>query len=141
MRRRLFSIILLLAIPLLGVVVSTPASAQTAATIEITSVSLVARGAAIDVALTVTCEEGFVGFVGAEATQRSGNRIAQGFGNEDFVCTGQPQTLIVRAVSFVGSAPFKSGIALVTASLQACDADFSVCQFATIQDEVFRIRA
>jgi hypothetical protein len=120
MRRRLFAIILLLALPLLGVVVATPASAQTTPTVDVTSATLVARGAAVDVRATVTCEAGSSAFLGVNVRQRSGNRIAQGGGSKSFTCTGLPQTITVRVGNFT-DVPFRVGEALVETFLQACN--------------------
>ena len=137
MRRRLLAIIPLLALPLLGLVVATSASAQTAASVDVTSATQVAKGAAVDVELTVTCEAGSDGFVRTAIAQRFGSRMAQGNVSVFFPCTGEPQTLTLRVTTSSGSAPFKQGTALIDAYLQACNP--IECQFADTS-ETFRIR-
>jgi hypothetical protein len=115
--RRVLAVILLLALPLLGLGLATPASAQTTPAIDVTSATLVAKGAAIDVDLTVTCEAGTQGFVGVNATQRSGNIVMSGSGSTLFVCTGEPQPVTVRVLAQSGGAPFRVGEAVVEAFL------------------------
>lgn len=136
MRPRLLTIIVLLGIPLLAVGMAAPVSAQTMPTIDITSATLVAKGAAVDVSVTVTCEAGASGSVGTTITQRSGNTVMQGSGSTSFVCTGEPQTVTVRTVAEVGGPPFKSGEAVAHAFANACG-EFG-CEFAST-DETIRI--
>jgi hypothetical protein len=139
MRRRLFAIIVSLALPLLAVGVAAPASAQTGLTADITSATLVAKGAAVDLQLSVSCEVGFTGGVFAVVTQRSGNTVMRGSGNTQFACTGESQMVILRVVADAGGAPFKTGDAVVSeSSVQVCN-DLSGCAFADL-DQVIRIR-
>jgi hypothetical protein len=91
--------------------------------------TLVAKGAGLVVPVEITClpspvpPPGFPPFpgssVGVSATQRSGNRIAQGFGSATVVCDGTPQVVQVQLTG--QQAPFKNGTALATASMFACD--------------------
>jgi hypothetical protein len=136
MRHRLFAIILMLGIPLVGVVAATPVSAQTTLTVEVTSATLVAKGAAVDVELTVACEVGSSSSVFLRLSQRSGHRITQGSQNTAFSCTGQSQIVTVRVVPDAGLAPFKTGDAVLAGTAQACT-EFG-CQFAGI-DEIVHI--
>jgi len=133
MRRRLIAMIVLLALSLLGVGAATPAGAQTVTSIDVVSATLVAKGAALDVNLTVTCEAGASGSAGATVTQRSGNVIMQGSGSATFVCTGEPQTVTVRVVAAAGGAPFRSGDAVVSAYVIACSFE---CQSASTNETV-----
>ena len=84
---------------------------------------LVAKGAAVDVSVTVTCDAS-VGdlFVDAIVTQRRGNDVAQGFGSRNVACTGSAQTLTVRvpAQSDITFKQNKSAVA--SAELFGCDA-------------------
>lgn len=137
MRRRLFSIILLPTLLLVGVAVSTPASAQTTPTIDVISATLVANGAAVDVELTVTCPQGYSGQVSALVTQRSGNSTAQGGAGTPITCTGQSQTAAVRATSRNGNR-FKKGTAVVTASVGVCGPVCDVPEGTT--SETVRVR-
>ena len=66
------------------------------------------------------------------ATQRSGNRIAQGSGSAPVTCNGMEQTVNVQLTAF--QAPFKHGVALVTASFTQCD--YTGCHTATDTEEV-----
>jgi hypothetical protein len=98
-----------------------PANAQTGTIAVGPTAKLVARGAAIDVPLTVslTCEEGFdVGIVDVTVVQAQGQRLVTGSGQETFTCNGTTQTVTVRAGAL--NAPFHGGSALVTATLLQC---------------------
>lgn len=94
--------------------------------------TLVSKGAGAIVPVTVTCDASalppppFPPFppppgsgVQVQLSQRSGNRIASGFGSATVVCDGTPQTVdvLIRAQN----APFKQGSALATATVFACD--------------------
>jgi len=124
LRRRVFAIVLLMALPLTGVVVTAPVSAQTPPTIDITSATLIAKGAAVDVGLTVNCEVGYSYYYsGVTLTQRSSKLIAQGSGSssEIVTCNGQPQTVTARVTASAnGSTAFKKGTALAQAYMQLC---------------------
>ena len=136
MCRRLFAIVLMLAVPLIGVVAAAPVSAQTTPTIAVTSATLVAKGAAVDVGLAVTCEPGDGGTAYVSVTQRSGNTITQGSGAENInACTGQSQIVTVRALLYSGSAPFKKGDGAVDATFQQCTQQ-GVCQDANVKGTV-----
>ena len=101
--------------------------------------TLTAKGAGVLVPVDVTCT-GF-GFppppfppfpggsnsVSVQLTQRSGNRIAQGFGSAAVTCDGIPHTVDVLVTA--SQAPFKHGSALATASMFLCD--FSGCHGAS----------
>ena len=105
--------------------------------------TLLAKGAGVIVPVTVVCQPGTSPFppfpfpggpgVSVTATQRSGNRIAQGSGGAQVVCDGTPQTVNVQLTA--NQAPFKHGTALVTATMMTCDA-FFVCHTATDTEEV-----
>ena len=120
-----------------------PASATHAVEVA-DSGTLVAKGAGVIVPVTVVCEPGGVvfppfpfppggSFVSVSVTQRSGNRIAQGYGGTSVVCNGTPQTVDVQVTP--SQAPFKHGTALVTASMTQCDY-FLGCHTATDTEEI-----
>ena len=121
MRQRLLTLLLFLGIPLLGLGLATPASAQTALTVDVTSGTLVARGAAVDLAVTAACEPGFTGYVSFTVTQRSGNGIAKGYGGTSVPCTGEPQAVTVRAIAEADAAPFRVGEAVVAGAFETWD--------------------
>lgn len=73
-----------------------------------------------------------------EVTQRSGSRIATGFGFSDVTCDGTLQVVNVE-VSAQG-APFKKGVAFVEASAFACGPE-SGCGDAHDSEEVAIARA
>ena len=137
MRHRLPALLLVLGLPLLGVGLATPASAQTtAATVDVTSGTLVARGAAVDLSVTGTCETGSSGYVSLVVTQRSGSGIAKGRGGTSLPCLSQPATVTVRALAEADGGPFRVGDAVVTGSLDTWD-DYGM--YAVAVNETVRI--
>lgn len=93
--------------------------------------TLLSKGAGLVVPVEVTCDPNqlppfpFPPFpspspsVTVQVTQRSGNRIAQGFGSAPLMCTGTPETVNVQLTP--QQAPFKQGTALATATVFVCD--------------------
>jgi hypothetical protein len=114
-----------------------PVNAQTAVAIDIGSATLVARGAALDIQLTVACEAGAQAFISVMVTQRSGNAIARGGSGASHLCTGAPEVLTVTAFQpESGGAPFRVGEALVIADISTCAPE---CQ-AISTTETVRVR-
>jgi hypothetical protein len=140
MRHRLLVLLLFLGLPMLAVGAATPASAQITPTVKVTSATVVARGAALEVTATVTCEEGYSGFLSFQVTQRSGGGIAQGWGDTPIVCTGEPQTVTVLVVAQGGGAPFRTGTALVNIYGAVCTTpDFETCDEIRVTGQTVRI--
>ena len=81
---------------------------------------LVARGAAVDVPLEVTCNAIGSASVSVNVTQKSGSGVAQGFGFENVGCTGSGQQIVIR-VQASGGKTFKQGIAVATAQIFGCN--------------------
>jgi hypothetical protein len=107
----------------LTVGVAAPVNAQTTPTIDITSATLVAKGAAVDVDVTITCDVStFAGGVSVTVTQRSGNVVMEGSGSVSPLnsCTGEPQIVTVPVLAQAGGRPFKIGEAVATGHLSAC---------------------
>ena len=83
--------------------------------------SLVARGAAVDVPLEVTCNarpgttDLFV-----SVSQKAGSGVAQGFGSTSVGCTGSGQQITVR-VQASGGKTFKQGTAVANAEVFGCN--------------------
>jgi hypothetical protein len=104
--------------------------------------TVIAKGAGAVVPVEVTCLPSeippfpFPPFPGSgvsvQLTQRSGNRIAQGFGSANVVCDGTPQTVYVQVTA--QQAPFKNGQALATATMYHCDV--SGCHPASDSEEI-----
>jgi len=89
--------------------------------------SLVARGAAVDVPLEVTCNaRPDTSFVQVTVTQKAGSGVAQGFGSTSVGCTGSGQQITVR-VRASGAKTFKQGTAVADAEIFGCTQNFSVC--------------
>ncbi|MEU4712435.1 hypothetical protein AB0F73_02010 [Micromonospora purpureochromogenes] len=128
-------LILLLGLPLLLLVGSAPASAATGSSMDILdSVTLVAKGAGVQVEVTGTCDAGDSGVFSVTVTQAVGSRIAQGSDYVVVTCTGEQQQVAVLVVADVDGTSFRVGDALVSASLiWAC------CSNSSTQ-EVVRIR-
>ena len=84
--------------------------------------TLVARGAAVDVPLEVTCNaRPGTSSVQVTVTQKSGSGVAQGSGFTSVGCTGSGQQIRVRVqVSGVGKT-FKQGSAVASAEIFGCN--------------------
>jgi hypothetical protein len=88
---------------------------------------LVARGAAVDVPLEVTCNaRPGTASVRVTVTQKAGSGVAQGFGSTEVGCTGSGQQVTVR-VQASGGKTFKQGTAVASAEVFGCTANFSTC--------------
>ena len=100
---------------------------------------LVARGAAVDVPLEVTCNarSGTVD-LSVSVSQKAGSSVAQGFGHTSVGCTGSGQQITVR-VQASGGKTFKQGTAVANAEIFGCNADFSTCGSET-DSEVIDIK-
>jgi hypothetical protein len=90
--------------------------------------TLVARGAAVDVTVEVTCNvhdpSAYV-----KLTERSGNWLVNGEGLLQLpACTGSPQRVVVRVIA-QGQRPFAMGTGLASASISGCDYIGSVCGY------------
>jgi hypothetical protein len=81
---------------------------------------LVARGAAVDVPLEVTCNATGSVEVFVSVTQKAGSGVAQGFGFASFGCTGSGQQVTVR-VQASGGKTFKQGTAVASAEIFGCN--------------------
>jgi hypothetical protein len=82
--------------------------------------SLVARGAAVDVPLEVTCNASPSADVFVTVTQKSGSGVAQGSSFTSVGCTGSGQQIRVRVqVSGFGKT-FKQGTAVASAEIFGC---------------------
>jgi hypothetical protein len=81
---------------------------------------LVARGAAVDVPLEVTCNATGSVDVFVSVTQKSGSGVAQGFGSTRVGCTGSGQQVTVR-VQASGGKIFKQGTAVASAEIFGCN--------------------
>jgi hypothetical protein len=100
---------------------------------------LVARGAAVDVPLEVTCNaRPGTADVFVSVTQKSGSGVAQGFGSTSVGCTGSGQQITVR-VQASGGKTFKQGTAVASAELFGCTANFSTCGSET-DSEVIQLQ-
>ena len=104
--------------------------------------TLLAKGAAVIVPVTVTCGPGTLppfpvpgpsSSLSISITQRSGNRIAQGYGGAPVTCDGTAQTVDVLVTA--NAAPFKHGTAVVTVTMFECDF-FTGCHVATDTEEI-----
>jgi hypothetical protein len=118
---------------------SPPTVGQSSAPIQVqiqvnSPATLVAKGAGVDVSVTASCSGPAVypgGFVLVEVTEAVAKKIAYGFADTDISCTGTSQTaelLVVAGSEGPAGLPqgpskaFAKGVALATASIQACPA-------------------
>jgi hypothetical protein len=128
-------LILLVGVPMLLLAGSASASAASVSSIDIVdSVTLVAKGAGVQVALNGTCDVGESGVFGTTVTQAFGKGVAEGSGFVVVTCTGEQQQVTVVVAADIGGRPFHVGDALVTGSLT-----FGCCTQISTQ-EVVRIR-
>jgi hypothetical protein len=74
-----------------------------------------ARGAAVDVDVSVTCPAGWQNYVNLRLTQRVGQGVANGSGYVQFTCSGTAQTVTVN-VHAQGSA-YRAGVAFASATM------------------------
>ncbi|MEV8441016.1 hypothetical protein AB0425_26870 [Actinosynnema sp. NPDC051121] len=74
-----------------------------------------ARGAAVDVDVSVTCPTGWSNYVNLRLTQRVGQGIANGSGYVQFTCTGTAQTLTINV--HAQASAFRAGVAFASASM------------------------
>ena len=81
---------------------------------------LVARGAAVDVPLEVTCNATGSVDVFVSVSQKAGSGVAQGFGSARVGCTGSGQNVVVR-VQASGGKTFKQGSAVASAEIFGCN--------------------
>jgi hypothetical protein len=86
--------------------------------VQVESGTLVARGAAVDVVLEVTCTSPQA-FVDVSLTQRAGSGIASGSGFTTVGCTGAGQRIVVTVTAF-GDKAFRKQAAVATASISGC---------------------
>jgi hypothetical protein len=99
---------------------------------------LLARGAAIEVPLEVTCSGTGTADVFVRVSQRSGSGVAEGFGFEQVPCSGAGERITV-VVQATGGKTFKKGTAVVTAEVSGCTPDFVTCGTET-DTEVIEIQ-
>jgi hypothetical protein len=81
---------------------------------------LLARGAAIEVPLEVTCNATGSVDLFVSVSQRSGSGVAEGFGFEQVPCSGSGEQVTVT-VQATGGKVFKKGSAVVTAEVFGCN--------------------
>jgi hypothetical protein len=81
---------------------------------------LVARGAAVDVPLEVTCNATGSVDVFVSVSQKAGSGVAQGFGSTRVGCTGSGEQITVR-VTASGGKTFKQGSAVANAEIFGCN--------------------
>jgi hypothetical protein len=82
--------------------------------------TLVARGAAVQVPLEVTCNATGTAFVQVTVTQKAGSGVAKGFGSAQVGCTGSGQQITVL-VQATGAKTFKKGDAVASAEISGCN--------------------
>jgi hypothetical protein len=81
---------------------------------------LVARGAAVDVPLEVTCNATGSVDVFVSVSQKAGSGVAQGSGFTSVGCTGSGEQVTVR-VQASGGKTFKQGSAVASAEIFGCN--------------------
>jgi hypothetical protein len=114
--------LVLLAAATMSISATTLAQAQANVAVDIVAVGeprLVARGAAVNVPITITveCDDAVFeyGYVDASLTQRRAQRNIFGYGSRPLSCGTQTYNVLVR-----GDQPFKTGSAVLDASAYAC---------------------
>lgn len=130
--RRIITTIALLGMSLFVVLAPTPASA--ANDVDATSATLVARGVAVDITLTMTCQSGLAGNVDVNLRQRSGDRVAYGTGWAPIYCTGEPQVVTGRVFAEAGGLAFHKGVALAGGNVDLCEQEY--CDYQQFSNTV-----
>jgi hypothetical protein len=82
--------------------------------------TLLARGAAVQVPVEVTCNATGTAFVGVTVTQKSGSGVAQGSGSTEVGCAGSGEQITVL-VQATGAKAFKKGDAVAAAEIFGCN--------------------
>ncbi|MDG4840563.1 hypothetical protein O7631_28900 [Micromonospora sp. WMMD967] len=116
--RRITTTIALLGLSVVALL--NPTAASAASDVEVTSATLVARGIAVDLTITVTCPAGASGGAELILRQRSGDRVAYGSGWSPLNCTGEPQAVTGRVYAENGGLVFHKGIALASGGFELC---------------------
>ena len=126
-------LILLLSLPLFLFFGTTSASATTAPSVTIVSATLIAKGAAVQVVVTGSCDAGESGVFNAAITQARGNHVAQGSGFVVLTCTGDLQEATIVVTPDINGTTFHVGDALVSASIIfGCCSSVSTSEVARI---------
>jgi len=82
--------------------------------------TLVAKGAAVETRIDVTCAGAAYAYFNVSVVQRVGSEVATGYSSSDqLVCTGQRDTHIVLVMAQSGKA-FKKGPAVIEANIFGC---------------------
>jgi hypothetical protein len=87
---------------------------------------LVARGAGVNVSVTIVCDSPDLGSIQIALSQRSANQVTQGTAFFGLECTSSSETVTVSVPANPGLRPFVQGTALATGTLT----DFSTGAFA-----------
>ena len=82
--------------------------------------TLLARGAAIDVPVSIDCNATEPASVNVTVTQRVGSQIATGFGSARVGCTGGRQDILIQVTANAGRA-FAKHEAVATADIFGCN--------------------
>ncbi|MGC4847941.1 hypothetical protein ACLQ3F_11915 [Micromonospora sp. DT15] len=130
--RRIITTIALLGLSLFVVLAPTPASA--ASSVEVTAGTLVARGVAVDLTLTVVCQAGMSGTSNLTLRQRSGDRVAHGTGWAPLRCSGETQVVTGRVFADAGGFAFNKGVALASGHFELCEQEN--CDFLDFNNTV-----
>lgn len=139
--------------PALGVaaILMLPTTAFAADTsVQVVSAKLIAKGVEVDVTVSFTCPTGYVVASEPNATQGglaasvqqaiSKTQQASGFGSTGGqTCTGTPQTAVIQVISAASGPPFKTGPAIASASILACDPSGYPCTSASSGPTTVRI--
>jgi hypothetical protein len=86
-----------------------------------TPATLVARGAAVDVPIEVTCNAPTPAGVTVVLTQRVNGGIAQGHGSTQVGCTGSHQRITIRVTANAAGQAFRAKNAVADSSIFGCN--------------------
>lgn len=84
-----------------------------------TSATLVARGAAVEVGVSYTCNTSQYTYLYASVTQRVGSEVANGSGQAQVTCDGTSKHTTVTVLASDGKA-FRRGEAVATGNINGC---------------------
>jgi hypothetical protein len=89
--------------------------------------TLVARGAGVDVSLTIECAGARTASVFVSLTERVGKGLASGSGSAEIGCTDANETVQVTVTAVLPGKAFAKGTALANGQIGGCTPNFSIC--------------
>ncbi len=89
-----------------------------------------AKGAAVRIPITYTCNKGWEGYLNLQVVEVVGDGFASGGSGRSITCSGAAKTVnvYVQASAYQGSEPFEPGPASLLGSIDSYNPDFGGCE-------------